>query len=194
MHNKILNNYENYKEEKIDGKIYLMSPSANPEHGNIIKNLTTLIDNYININNKKCGVFGDTLDVYFTDDEYVIPDVTVICDPNKLKKNGYHGVPTLIVEVISPSSIKRDTDIKPKLFAKYKVPEFWLIDYYNKSLRQYILMNDYKDIKTWVLLDDDEFKRLSKEEQETYTTKFNSSVFSDLEIDLNNIFKPIIKY
>lgn len=195
MNNKILVNYEKYKEEKIDGNVYFMSPSANPKHGNIIKKLTKLIDNYIENNNKKCEVFGDNLDVYFTEDEYIIPDVTVICDPDKLKDDGYHGVPTLIVEVISPSSIKRDTDDKPKLFEKFKVPEFWLIDYNNKTLRQHILIDgEYKDIKIWVLLDKDEFKRLSKEEQETYTTKFSSSVLNGLEIDLKYIFKPAFKF
>lgn len=188
-------NYENYKEEKIDGEIYLMSPSANPKHGNIIKNLTNLIDTYIKKNNKECGVFGDNLDVYFTEDEYVIPDVTVICDPNKLKDDGYHGIPTLIIEIISPSSVKRDTEIKPRLFEQFKVPEFWLIDYNNKILKQYTLINEkYEDIKIWVLLDDSEFKRLSKEEKERYTTKFNSSVFEGLEIDLRDVFKPVFGF
>ncbi|MCL2323287.1 MAG: Uma2 family endonuclease [Oscillospiraceae bacterium] len=186
--------YDDYEEEKINGKVYLMSPSANPKHGTIIKNLVKLIDNYIESNNLKCVVFGDNLDVYFTEDEYVIPDVTVVCDENKLEEDGYHGIPTLIVEVISPGSYKHDTEDKLKLYEDFKVPEFWLIDYNNKTLKQYTLIqNKYADIRTWVLLDQSEFKRLSKEEKLTYTTKFYSSSFQDLELDLKYIFKPIFR-
>jgi len=183
---------EDWKEEKINGEIYLMSPSANPKHGNIISNLILILKSYFK--NKPCAVFGDNLDVYFTEDEYIIPDISIICDPNKLKDDGYHGAPTLMVEIISPSSFKRDTEQKPELFKKYKVPEFWLIDYNNKFLKQYTLVGDeHSDVKTWILLDKHELKRLSKEDKDNYTTKFKSSAFPDLEIDLKDVFNPIFR-
>lgn len=42
----------------------------------------------------------------------VEPDLVVVCDKNKLDKSGYNGAPTLIIEIVSRSSVKRDKVLK----------------------------------------------------------------------------------
>ena len=51
-----------FKEEIIDGKVYYMSPSANPRHGRVIGNIYFVFKSYLR--GKKCQVFTDTIDVY----------------------------------------------------------------------------------------------------------------------------------
>ncbi|MGL4346281.1 MAG: Uma2 family endonuclease [Cellulosilyticaceae bacterium] len=93
--------YTNYKEEKIDGKIRYMSPMANPKHGETIGNLYAAFHPYFK--GKTCKVFPDNISVFLDDEKnnYVVPDISVLCNPSQFKNNGYHGVPSFVVEVIS---------------------------------------------------------------------------------------------
>lgn len=189
--------YESFKEECIDGKIYLLSTSANPKHGRIISNIVTLFGSYFKTNNGDCDVFGDNIDVYLNgdvNDMYVVPDISIICDLDKMSKKGYMGVPSLICEVISPSTKNRDEIIKYKLYEKFKVPEYWQINYFDMSVKQSILGDDDKYNDTvYSLLDESEFNRLSSENKDNYSDKFRCNQFN-IEIDLKEVFYHIDKY
>ena len=185
-------NFKSYKEEKINGRVYLISPSPNPVHGETIVNIVTIFKMFVKEHGKHCKVYGDSIDVYLAGnakDNYVIPDVSVICDLNKITSKGCMGVPDLIVEVLSPVSIDKDEEEKLALYERYSVPEYWIVDYNYKTIKQYILGDKkYNTRKTFVLLDENEFNRLPKEDQASYAKKFKTSVFDDLEIELNDIF------
>ena len=58
----------------------------------------------------------------------VIPDVSILCDENKFTDKGYEGIPSLVVEVISPTSVNRDRKIKFNVYEKYKINEYWIVD------------------------------------------------------------------
>ncbi|MBU3107583.1 Uma2 family endonuclease [Clostridium gasigenes] len=182
--------YTNWKEEKMDGKIYYMSPSANPKHSRVIFKLALAFGNYLN--GKTCEVYMDNLDIYLDEEEnnYVIPDMSVLCDKNKFKDNGYHGVPSLIVEVISPTSLKRDRFEKFKLYEKFGVKEYWLVDYQGKSIEQYTIVNEsYQLLNILAIVSDFDYeKRLTESEREAYTTIIRPSIFDALEIDIKEIF------
>ena len=102
-----------YRSELIKGKIIMMSPSPITNHNRISRNITRIFDNYLD--GKSCEVFADGLDVYLTAQDRFEPDCMVVCDPNKIKYNGVHGAPDLIVEVLSPSTAKNDKGHK-KMF------------------------------------------------------------------------------
>lgn len=182
--------YSNWKQEKIHGKIYYMSPSANPKHSEVIFNLSLAFGNYLK--GKTCKVFMDNIDIYLDEEKnnYVIPDMSILCEPNNFKDDGYHGVPSLIVEVLSPTSIIRDRREKFKLYEKYGVKEYWLVDYLSKSIEQYILVDEvYQLYNAFTILSEWDFEnRLSESEKETYTTIIKPTIFEDLEIDIKEIF------
>ncbi len=80
------------KVEIIDDIVY-MSPSPNIKHNKV------MVDTYLAFNNyligKKCSVHI-VPNIYYNSDKpknHVIPDVAVMCEPDKFKQNGYHGVP-----------------------------------------------------------------------------------------------------
>ena len=185
--------YSKWKEEKIDGNIYYMSPSANPKHSKVIYNIFDFFRSYLK--GKTCEVFMDNIDIYLDEEQnnYVIPDLSILCDPNKFKDDGYHGVPKLIVEVISPTSIKRDKHDKYALYERFGVKEYWLVDYQNKTVEQFVLDNGkYKLYGLCTLISEWDYNnRLNDKEREEYTTIIKPTIFEDLEIDIKDVFADI---
>ncbi len=75
---------------------------------------------------------------YEEDPNVVQPDIVVICDEDKVNEdNKYEGIPTLIVEVLSPSTKGRDMAVKLHLYMRSGVSEYWIVDPENKSIMQY---------------------------------------------------------
>lgn len=183
--------YSNWKQEKIDGKVYYMSPSANPKHSRLLGNLYLPFRNYLK--GKTCEVFMDNIDIHLDEESnnYVIPDMSILCDPTKFKDNGYHGIPSLIVEVISPTSIERDRYDKYRLYENFGIKEFWLIDYKAETIEQFVLSNgSYQLHKLFSIVSDYDYSnRFTEAEREAYTTIIKPTIFSDLEIDIKEIFE-----
>lgn len=115
--------------ELIDGKIYYMAP-PNTRHQRLVHFLDREIGNYIQSNNCECEVFPAPFAVFLNEDDtnYVEPDISVICDKNKMTDKGCNGTPDWIIEIVSPSS--KAMDYFTKLF-KYRtagVREYWIVD------------------------------------------------------------------
>ena len=115
--------------ELIDGKIYYMSP-PNTKHQTLVMDLSYQIKDYIKRKNGECNVFPAPFAVFLNENNknYVEPDISVICDKNKITDQGCHGAPDWVIEIVSPSS--RPMDYFTKLF-KYRnanVREYWIVD------------------------------------------------------------------
>lgn len=86
------------------------------------------------------------------DKNYVEPDISVICDPNKLNEKGCVGAPDWIIEIVSPGS--RRMDYNNKLF-KYRtagVREYWIVDPQKEWIMVYSFFND--DMNEYSFTDD----------------------------------------
>ena len=100
---------ENPKTEKIGGVIYNMSPSPNYLHGIVNNNINTIIKT--SLKDSFCLVFMENLDFQYqpdVNDDYIIPDIMVVCDRKKIKGGSYTGVPKFIAETLSPSTSMRE--------------------------------------------------------------------------------------
>jgi Uma2 family endonuclease len=128
----IYNLPEGVRAELIDGQIYYMA-SPTTRHQDISMALSNQIFNHIKAKDRPCKVFAAPFAVFlFNDDEtYLEPDITVICNRDKLGENGCHGAPDLVVEIISPSSASHDSIRKYALYKQAGVREFWLVDPHN---------------------------------------------------------------
>ena len=141
---------------------------------------------------KKCQVFTDTIDVYLDDskENRVIPDVSILCDESNFTNRGYEGVPSLVVEVISPTSVIRDRKLKFKLYEKYKVQEYWIIDPVNRVIEQYILIDGKYSLEgTYTKLNDFDMERLSQRDKDDFKISFKTSIFDELIINVEDIFE-----
>lgn len=120
---------EGTRAELIDGRIYYMAPPSR-RHQEIVGELYTSINNYIKSRSDSCKAYIAPFAVFLNEDDrnYVEPDISVVCDRNKLNDRGCTGAPDWIIEVVSPGS--RRIDYYTKLF-KYRtsgVREYWLVD------------------------------------------------------------------
>jgi len=115
--------------ELIDGHIYYMAP-PNTRHQTLVSDLHYQIKDYIIHNKGECNVFPAPFAVFLSENDrnYVEPDISVICDKNKITERGCYGAPDWVIEIVSPSS--KSMDYFTKLF-KYRtagVREYWIID------------------------------------------------------------------
>lgn len=115
--------------ELIDGKIYDMAP-PNWTHQRLLGFLYHAIYNYIENNEGKCHVLPAPFAVFLNKDNvnYVEPDISVICDEDKLDEKGCHGAPDWAIEIVSPASRRMDYYIKLFKYRSAGVKEYWIVD------------------------------------------------------------------
>ncbi|EHQ89354.1 Uma2 family endonuclease [Desulfosporosinus youngiae] len=120
--------------ELINGIPYNMTPAPSTQHQKIV---TVLIAQFYNaLKDSPCQVFAAPFDVRLpeqqgksSDDIFTVvqPDLAIICDRNKLDNRGCVGSPDLIIEVTSPSSLRKDIKDKFYLYEKAGVNQYWII-------------------------------------------------------------------
>lgn len=115
--------------ELIDGVIYDMAP-PNYKHQKLVMELSATIRDYIRKNSGSCEVLPAPFAVFLTADDktYVEPDISVICDKNKLTDKGCDGAPDFVIEIVSPSSRVHDYSTKNVLYLTAGVREYWIVD------------------------------------------------------------------
>lgn len=125
---------EDERWELIDGAAYDMSPAPSLRHQSISIMLASRLFNFLE--GKSCNVFPAPFDVIIPSSRQdlgnsstvVQPDISVICDKMKLVDQGCLGAPDLIVEILSPSTGKKDMDEKFHLYERHGVKEYWIVD------------------------------------------------------------------
>ncbi len=160
--------------ELIDGEVFMLA-SPSYAHQTAIAEIFNQLYNWFK--GKKCRPLTSPFDVTLIKGEdnknVVQPDIIVICDTETVDEKGkYKGVPTLVVEVLSPSSKKHDMLRKLDLYMKTGIREFWLVDTQKKAIYIYNFEN-----KT--IIDYTSF---------LYNDSVKSTVFKGLEIRLEDVF------
>ena len=138
---------ENVRAELIDGQIYYMSAPSRI-HQEILMFLSKTIANYIDFKDGPCKIYPAPFSVkLFEDDNKTVvePDISVICDPNKLTDQGCTGAPDWITEIISPGTSSHDYVRKLNLYTNAGVKEYWIVDPLSKKIFVYHLKEtDFK--------------------------------------------------
>jgi len=128
--------------ELIDGEVYMMSPAPSVNHQEISVNLVFQFATFLK--GKTCKVFSAPFDVRLNadaeDDTVVQPDISIVCDPDKIK-NGKNckGAPDMIIEILSPSSARRDQFYKFNQYLAAGVKEYWIVYPETKTVQAYTL-------------------------------------------------------
>lgn len=129
-------NYEEFEKiddgnryELIDGHLYLLA-SPRVLHQYISIELSGILRTFFK--GKTCQPFTAPFDVHLYKDEIhnvVQPDLIVICDKEHInEKNSYEGTPSLVIEILSPSTRSKDMILKLDLYSLSGVEEYWIID------------------------------------------------------------------
>ena len=127
-----LNDDQRY--EIIDGNL-LVAPAPDTWHQDWSRDLFRIIDRHVTA--QRLGkVFFAPVDVVFDAENTVQPDIVFIATANTgiIQRRAIFGTPDLLVELISPSSVRRDRYEKKDLYARFGVKEYWIGDPANKAL------------------------------------------------------------
>ena len=129
--------------ELIDGKIYMMAPPARI-HQKLITEFVYTLHQHIKNNNGDCEVYPAPFAVLLNEDDrnYVEPDVSVICDKNKLTDKGCNGAPDLVIEIISPSTQQIDYGLKLFKYRTAGVMEYWIVNPATRIVNVYDFENE----------------------------------------------------
>lgn len=159
--------------ELLNGKL-VRRTAPSVKHQDVVNNLSFLFN--LHNKDKQFGrIYPAPIDVYFDGSNGVQPDLSFIKKDRLfiIENEDYiNGAPDLIVEVISPGSIRRDRIDKKELYQRFAVKEFWLIDPQNKTVEIYIFEND-------------NYRLHEFQEQEG---KVTSIVLEGFETDIKEIF------
>ena len=165
--------------ELIDGYPVMMSPPPVRVHQKAVAALTGQFYDYLK--DKKCEVYPAPFAVRLFEkdgdspedvDTMVEPDITVVCDPSKLDDIGCKGAPDLVMEILSPSTQRRDKFTKFNLYQRAGVREYWIIDPRDKSVQVFVLEDGHYMAKDFGTAGD----------------KLKVNVLEDCTIDLSKVF------
>lgn len=155
--------------ELINGQIvYMAAPSA--LHQDISGELYYVIKNYIKSKKGKCRVYAAPFGVQLREGEDTIiqPDLSVICDTDKITPRGCVGAPDWIIEIVSPSSPGNDYITKLGLYHDAGVREYWIVDAQSNYIHVYNLESG--DLKLY-----------------SFRDTIKAGIYEDLYIDFSSL-------
>jgi Uma2 family endonuclease len=113
--------------EVIDGEV-LVTPAPSTDHQHVLSRLLTALKAYVE--RERFGVVLPDVDVLFVTGQFLRPDLVVV--PRSAREGvtsrGIEAPPALMVEILSPSSRSIDRVKKPRRYADFGVPEYWVVD------------------------------------------------------------------
>lgn len=114
--------------ELIDGEMFIMQSPGTP-HQDILGELFWVIKSYLKKSNRRCKAYI-ALGAFVKRDEYnyLIPDLSMVCDKDRLEEKGCQGSPDWVIEIVSPSTRERDYERKMALYRETGTREYWIVD------------------------------------------------------------------
>ncbi len=161
---------DNFRHELIEGE-HFMTPSPSIYHQKISINLAWALKKYVDTN--KLGlVLTAPADVKLSEIDLLVPDIFFVKASRLhiVKENYICEAPDLVIEILSPSTSKRDKDLKFKRYSYYGVPEYWIVDPQKQSIDVY----DLQEQKLAAVF--------------TIGQILNSPMFPDIHLELQRIF------
>lgn len=171
---------EDERVELINGTPYLQTAPSRI-HQEILSELHRQIANFLV--DKHCKVYPAPFHVVLHLEEengneddrknVVEPDLTIVCDQAKLDDRGCKGNPDMIIEIVSPSTARRDKFEKFNLYEQAGIKEYWIIEPEEKILSVFTLQSN---------------QRFGRPDLYTEESQVKVSIFDNLIIDLEMIF------
>jgi Uma2 family endonuclease len=119
---------EGTRYEIIDGELFV-TPSPNRAHQRLVLRLATALNSFVEAHTAG-EVYVAPFDVLFNELNVVIPDVLFVSAArlDAIERNGVHGAPDLVIEVLSPGTRRVDLTRKKVLYEQRGAEEYWLVD------------------------------------------------------------------
>lgn len=144
---RVILTYRDYEALPADGRRYeihegelSVTPAPSPQHQEVSGNLNEIVRGHVKT--RGLGkVFYAPIDCILSDITIVQPDLLFLATTrlNLVSQRGIEGPPTLVVEILSPSTTAIDRSTKRQLYAKYVVPYYWVVDPEGRAIEAYVL-------------------------------------------------------
>lgn len=133
---------EDIRAEIIDGQIYYHSAPSRI-HQEVLMELSGTIREYIKSRGGTCKVYPAPFAVKLNKDKNIVePDISVICDKDKLTDKGCTGAPDWIIEIVSPGNPGHDYIKKLNLYQAEGVKEYWIVNPQKKIITVYYFLEE----------------------------------------------------
>ena len=161
---------DDQRAELIDGRMYMMAPPRRI-HQELVGQFTKAIGQYIDAHGGLCKVYPAPFAVFLNADErnYVEPDISVVCDRDKLDEYGCNGAPDWIIEIASPSDSHRDCGIKLFKYRTAGVREYWIVNPMTRTVTVY------------------DFEDESGTDQYTFDDEISVRIYEDLTLRISGL-------
>lgn len=120
-----------------------------PVHSLVITNFIAMVR--WQLKGSTCNVFGDNVRYVFKDDSgiqrNIIPDASINCSLFNVRGAAFLNAPRFVMEVLSPSTEKYDKGEKKKLYLEQEIDDYWIVDYFNKTVEIWSLDCSVEDPK-----------------------------------------------
>lgn len=161
---------EDVRAELIEGQIYYQAAPSRT-HQRILSGLHATIYNYIKSKGGPCEVYPAPFAVKLWEDKTIVePDISVICNRDKLTDKGCTGAPDWIIEIVSPGNSSHDYIRKLNLYAAAGVREYWIVNPMKQTIFVYHLEETKFEVTAY-----------------TFRDKIKVNIYDDLWIDFPEI-------
>lgn len=163
---------EDKQYELMEGEFHMM-PAPNWSYQTIVRNLSFILYDFVSRHQLGEVQFAP-LDVILSDEDVVQPDILYLSKERFgiISEKGVQGAPDLVVEILSSGTKERDRGIKRKLYAKYGVKEYWIVDPSARTIEVLALCESgFQTVRVY-----------------PEGTRLSSPLISGLSIDLDEIF------
>jgi Uma2 family endonuclease len=126
------------RHEIIDG-VHYVTPCPTLSHQELVGRLYLSLGSFVEDRLELGRVILAPFDVVFSFHDIVEPDL-VFVGPDQLEiltDKNIQGTPALVIEVLSPSTRRRDRGVKLRLYERAGVREYWLVDPVGSTLTVY---------------------------------------------------------
>jgi Uma2 family endonuclease len=160
--------------EIINGIRYDLKPSPTVKHQFLVTKIWNALYNTCHSN----GILlVAPIDVYLDEKNTFQPDVIFISNENLsiIQDDRIYGAPDLVVEILSPSTGKRDKTTKKETYGSFGVKEYWIVDPIHQTIDQFLLNNQTYNLHATLIPGD----------------MMRSPLFSCINIDIDTVFQDL---
>lgn len=155
-----------------DGELSVTAAPA-PDHQHVVLELAVVLREFVN--ERRLGkIFISPIDCILSDITVVEPDIVYLASDrlSAVSGRGIEGPPTLAVEILSSSTAHVDRGVKLQLYARHRVPYYWIVDLGARAIEGYVLMGEAYELAA----------------RAEGAQSASLPPFSDLELDLTSLW------
>lgn len=183
--------------ELIDGELFRME-APGPDHQAVLGEFYLKIAMYIRQRKGPCEVWFAPCDVQLDRDEYTMvqPDLFILCDKDKRTRTHFYGAPDFVLEILSPSTRKKDLNLKLRKYRLAGVKEYWAVDIDKRLV--YVFCFDQSETAVRMREREKNFGAAllrTEEEPVIYTAEDEVPIGifgGDLKIDMGEVFSKLM--